>query len=360
VAEHLKSLNSSGNRNAPSETNPQQKKATRVRIKKRFLLLLSTSILLTLAVPFWLSGWQGFGMIARLPWWVALLLFGMMLFSWGFNTLRVRHMTHLLGVKIGPGDGALIVMATEFAGVATPASAGMPATYTFFLKKLGLRFGQAMGMVTVLVILDVIFFGLFMSLASLTLALGGRLGNLFRLLELSALILIGGGVLLWVLIRYHRPFFHLVGRWMGRVSWLAKYRYPLARTIVEFIRALRLLNRISRRQQLLLLLATFGYWLPRYCVLAVANLLVSRGVSLAYLFLVQGLLNLGGQVFVLPAGGGGVDAAYGLLMHAFLDPKNIAFTLIVWRAYTFYWYLAVGGPIFLFKTGQAARRLLTR
>ncbi len=330
-----------------------------MRIKKRYLLLLLSSILLTLAVPLWLSGWKGFGMMSRLPWWVAILLALMMLISWGFNTLRVRHLANTLDVKIAPGECALIVMATEFAGASTPASAGMPATYTFLLKKLGLRFGQAMGMVTVLVILDMIFFGLFMAMASLALALSGTVDRLPQLLGLSALVLVGGGALLWGLVRYHRPLFHVVGRLMGRVSWLARYRYPLARTIVEFIRAVRILNRISWPQRFLLFLATICYWLPRYCVLAVANMLASQSVSLAYLFLVQGLLNLGGQVFVLPSGGGGVDAAYGLLMHSFLDPKNIAFTLIVWRAYTFYWYLAVGAPIFLFKTGQAAQQLLT-
>lgn len=166
-------------------------------IKKRFLILLLASILLTLVVPFWLSGWQGFGIMSRLPWWVAILLALMMLISWGFNTLRVRHLAATLDVKIAPGEGALIVMATEFAGVSTPASAGMPATYTFLLKKLGLRFGQAMGMVTVLVILDMLFFGLFMAAASLVLGLSGTLARLPQLLGLSALVLVGGGALLW-------------------------------------------------------------------------------------------------------------------------------------------------------------------
>jgi hypothetical protein len=32
----------------------------------------------------------------------------------------------------------------------------------------------------------------------------------------------------------------------------------------------------------------------------------------------------------------------------------------VWRTYNFYWYLLVGGPIFLYKTGHAAQKLLTR
>lgn len=331
-----------------------------MRVKKRFLLLLFTSILLTLAVPFWLSGWGGFAMIAHLPWWAAVLLLVMMLLSWAADTVRVRTLARGLGMEVGPGEVALIVMATEFAGAATPASAGMPATYAFLLKKLGLKLGHAMGMVTVLVILDMIFFGLLMSMAALALAFSGASNLLPQLVGLSALILFGGGTFLWALIRYHRQIFHVVGRWMGRVPWLVKYRYPLSRVIVEFIRAVRILGRIPWRRRLALFLVTCCYWLPRYCVLAVGTLLVGRTVPLSYLFLVQGLLNLGGQAFLLPSGGGGVDAAFGLLMHPYLSAQNTAFTLIVWRAYTFYWYLLVGGPIFLLKTGQAARWLLSR
>jgi len=38
--------------------------------------------------------------------------------------------------------------------------------------------------------------------------------------------------------------------------------------------------------------------------------------------------------------------------------EALAFTLLVWRTYTFYWYLIIGGPIFLYETGGAAHRLL--
>jgi uncharacterized protein (TIRG00374 family) len=331
-----------------------------VRIRRHFFLLLSASILLTLAVPIWLSGWSGFAAILHLPWWAALLMLAMMVFSWTFNTLRVRHLARALGTEVGFGEGALIVMATEFAGSATPASAGMPATYSFLLGKHGLKLGHAMGMVTVLVILDLTFFALLMSMSSLALAFSGVFNLRLQLVGLSVLILVGGSFLFWGMVRYHRRIFHFLGRLMGRVPWLVKYRYPLARITVEFILAVRILGRISLRRRLTLFLATCCYWLPRYSILAVGTLMVSRAVPLAYLYLVQGLLNLGGQALFLPSGGGGVDAAFSALMHPYLIHKDLAFVLIVWRSYTFYWYLVVGGPIFLLKTGQAARWLLTR
>lgn len=344
------------------ETGRQNKRVgvPAVHMKKRFLLLLSLSVLLTLAIPFWLSGWEGFGSLLRLPLWTVALLLVMMLASWAFNTLRVRLLIRAMGGQVGFMEGALIVFSTEFAGVATPASAGMPVTYAFLFRQLGLNFGHAMGLLSIIVFLDILFFGLAMSGATAALFFSESFRGLQGAVGLTLLVLGGGGILLWLLIRYHRRLFQLVSRGMARISWLARYRYRLARVVVEFMRALRILNKISWPQRAGLFLETVCYWLPRYCVLVVAILLVRETAPLAYLLLVQGLLNLGGQVFLLPSGGGGVDAAYTALMHSYLDPRGIAFTLIVWRAFTFYWYLTIGAPIFFIKTGQAARDLLTR
>ena len=62
----------------------------------------------------------------------------------------------------------------------------------------------------------------------------------------------------------------------------------------------------------------------------------------------------------LPAGGGTVDAGYAALLSPYLGRESLAFTLLTWRTFTFYWYLIVGGPIFLFKTGKAAHQILSR
>jgi len=75
---------------------------------------------------------------------------------------------------------------------------------------------------------------------------------------------------------------------------------------------------------------------------------VDQAVPLSYLFLVQGALNLGSQILLMPGGGGTVDAGYAAFLSPYLDRETLAFTLLVWRTYTFYWFLIVGGPIFLF------------
>jgi uncharacterized membrane protein YbhN (UPF0104 family) len=100
--------------------------------------------------------------------------------------------------------------------------------------------------------------------------------------------------------------------------------------------------------------------LPRYGILLVLIPLLGQAVPLACLFLVQGVLNLGGQMFILPGGGGGVEAGYVAFRSLYLSRETLSFTLLVWRNYTFYWYLGVGGLVFLCKTGKGARRLLRK
>ncbi len=55
-----------------------------------------------------------------------------------------------------------------------------------------------------------------------------------------------------------------------------------------------------------------------------------------------------------------VDAGYAAFLSPYLAREPLAFTLLVWRTYNFYWFLLVGGPIFLYKTGEAAHNLLIR
>jgi uncharacterized protein (TIRG00374 family) len=252
-------------------------------------------------------------------------------------------------------------MSAEFAGVTTPGAVGMPATYTFLFHSLGVGVPEAIGVVGLIVVTDLAFFGTLMPLAAIFQLF--ETGAQYETLRLVAVIMIvvgGGALFLWLLGRHYRKVCRVIGEEMGQVSWLAQYRYRLARATVQFVRALRLLEKMSWPQRLGLYFITVGFWLPRYLVLVLVIDLVSQTVPLSYLFLVQGLLNLGGQLLVIPGGGGTVDAGYAALLSPYLGRETLAFTLLTWRTFSFYWLLIVGGPIFLFKTGKAAQQLLSQ
>jgi uncharacterized protein (TIRG00374 family) len=326
----------------------------------KYLLLLVASICLSLAVPLALGGLKQFNLLQRLPWTAALLLTLLVCASWAFNATRLKLLLSGMGMSLGVRDSALITMSAEFAGVSTPGAVGMAATYAFLLNEMGMTLGKAFGLVASIVVTDLAFFGTLMPLAAFGLIFEASPHGSLKLVGLILLIVAGGAAVLGALYRYYREFYNFLSRRMARVPWLAKRRFRLARGTVEFVHALRTLGSMGAGRLFLIFLVTIGFWLPRYLVLVAVIYLIGKSVPLAYLFVVQGLMNLGGQLFVLPGGGGGVEAGYAALLSPYLGTEALAFTILVFRTYTFYWFLLVGGPIFLVKTGEAARDLLTR
>lgn len=357
--------NRSSELNAPrplAVTTAKRPLGSRPRRKKFWWLLLAASILLTLAVPLVLGGLTPFEMLRRLDWRIAVGLALLALTSWGFNTWRIRFLLWRLDHKISFAEAALTTIAADFAGITTPGAVGMPATYTFLFHNLGVTLGEAVGLVGVIMTTDLVYFGTIMPLAAILQVFEGKARhNTLVLMAVIMGVVVGSALVLGVLVRNYRRVYHFVSRQMAKVSWLARRRYRLARGTVHLIKALRGLGKMSKLHLLGLYFITLGYWLPRYLVLIVVIYLVGQSeVPFTYLLLIQGVLNLGGQVFLLPGGAGMVDAGYAAFLSPYLARKPLAFTLLVWRTYNFYWYIIVGGPIFLLSTGKAAQDLLAR
>jgi len=330
-----------------------------MRLKKSWIWLLAASIGLSLAMPLALGGLGQFKLLDRFSWWVALLFTLLMVVSWWFNSWRIRLLMGVSGRRLSWREAVLTTASAEFAGAATPGGVGMPATYIFLFHSLGLGVPEAVGLEGLIVVTDLVFYVTVMPLAALILLFEvGAKPNVLHLVAVVMLVLVGAVALLWNLGRCYRRICISIGRQLGKVSRLARYRYRLARAAIQFVRSLRLLQKMSWPQYLALSLITLGFWLPRYLLLYLIIHQVGQAVPLSYMFLVQGALNLGSQIFLMPGGGGTVDAGYAAFLSPYLDRESLAFTLLVWRTYTFYWFLIVGGPIFLFKTGQVAHHLI--
>jgi uncharacterized protein (TIRG00374 family) len=330
-------------------------------MRRHWPILLAVSLALSLLIPLLLGGLHQFKLLSHLHWWAAILFALMILFSWFSNANRLRLIHEDVGQRLRLREGVLMTAAAEFAGVATPGSIGLVATYTYFFKQRGVRLGTAMGMMAVIVVTDLLFYISMMPCAAIAMLFETHLkSNATSLLAMVIGLVVAGTLILYVLIRHYHQIYNFLSRRLDRISWLAKRRYQLARMIVEFVQAFRLIGRMSWGQRLGLYISTLGYWLPRYGILLALIPLMGKTVPFAYLFLVQGVLNLGGQMFILPGGGGGVEAGYVAFLSPYLNRETLSLTLLVWRTYTFYWYLGIGGLIFLFKTGKAAHRLLLR
>jgi uncharacterized protein (TIRG00374 family) len=306
-------------------------------------------------VPLVLGGLSQFKLLQRLSWGAVFLLISLKVISWAFNALRTQFLLGFMGRELGFLNAAMTTMSAEFAGVTSPGDAGMAATYTFLFNRLGLKLGTAAGVVGFIMVADLAVYATLMPTAAFIQILqGGWSFQNLRLVGLSLALVAAGVFFFWYLIYHHRRLFGFMGRQMVKVPWLARRRWRLGRATVEFIRAVRLLSRMSRSQRLALYLITLNYWLPRYLILLLAIEMVGQYVPAAYLLLAQAVLHLVAEVSFIPSGAGAVEGGYAALMSPFMGTEAMAFTLLVWRFFTFYWYVLVGSPIFLYKVGRAA------
>ncbi len=329
--------------------------------RKKWLLLLLASLGLSLAAPLVLGGLAQFRLLHRLTIGAILLLIFLKIVSWAFNALRAQLLLSFAGREVGFRDAALITISAEFAGVTTPGAVGMAATYTFLFNRLGLSLGRAAGVVGIIVVTDLALYGTIMPAAAFLQVLqGGWTYHNLRLVILSLAVVGTGAYCFYALVRHHRMVCGFMGRQVSRVPWLAQRHWRLGRATVDFLRAVRLLRQMSWGQRLALYLITLDFWLPRYLILLLVIDMVNQSVPAAYLLLAQALLHLGGQASFIPGGAGIEEGGYAALMSPFMGVEALAFTLLVWRAFTFYWYLVVGGPIFVYKAGRAAWDLLSK
>ena len=328
-------------------------------MKYSFVLLLILSLGLSLAVPVIYGGLESFHLLGRLPLWGMALLLGMVLLGWRFNAARLQILAGGLGRPLKARQALGTVVAAEFAGVATPAGSGGPPTLLFLLSQRGLSMGQSAAVLAVDTLADLVFFGTAIPLALLLYFLRSGISHPLIFATLLLMLALSGFGLLWLLIHKHRSFLLWLGRIGRRFPWLRRFRFRIGRMVVHFRQAITFLIRMPRYRLVALYVFTASHWLLRYSVLAVLLWMLKESVPWAYLFLVQSMLLFGGQMLLLPGGGGGVEVGFGALLNGYLEPATSALTLIVWRFYTFYWYLLAGAPVFILQTGRAARRLLT-
>lgn len=327
--------------------------------RRSIFLLLPLSLVLSISVPLFEGGLDGLAAIRRIPYWGVALVLGMVLVSWRLNAARLRLLAGSLNVLLKPAQAMGMVIATEFAGSATPVGTGAAPTMIFLLGRQGLEAGSGAAVIAVDVIADMVFFTTAIPLASVIYFAGSRLNDAWVIGGLLLGLLAGGLLLLWCIIRYHRAVVLWIGRRLHYLPRAARFRYPLARKVISLRRAMRVLLRLPRRRLLRLYLYTAGHWMFRYGILPVLLWLLGEYVPWAYLFLVQAVLLFGAHAIFLPGGGGGVELGFAALLGPYLGPDVSATVLLAWRFCLFYWYLIAGAPVFTVQTGRVARTLLS-
>ena len=326
-------------------------------MKRSWLILIAISLVLSLSIPVLYGGVDSLHTVQAVPVHSLLLLLAMILLAWCCNAARIRLLVRALGGQISRRAALTTVIASEFAGVATPAGAGNPATYILLLSRHGLPVSSGAAVIAVDHFTNLVFFGTAMPLAIVLFAISGGISHPLRIAALMVGLLgLGLGLLVW-LMRHYRSIVLMAGRFLFRFRRLRRFRYRLARRALRFRRSIRVLASMGLGRLGLLYLYCLMHWMLRYSVLPLVILILGQAIPWGYLFVMQGVLLFLGQVTFLPGGGGGVEIGFSAMLTPYLNASTTAAALLLWRFVTFYWYLLAGAPVFALVTGKSVARL---
>lgn len=180
------------------------------------------------------------------------------------------------------------------------------------------------------------------------------------LLIISAVSLFGGLCSCVLLARYHRRLIRLSGRVLARMNVQPNTRRRWARKLLHFLAAFIDTLKLPWQTLSKVFALTCVHWLLRYSVLYLALRGLGADLQWAWSFLVQ-MLSLGaGQFSLLPGGAGAAELTSAALLAPMVGKSTAAAAILIWRVVTFYFYLVVGGPVFLLMLGRPLLRKLMK
>ena len=259
-----------------------------------------------------------------------------------FNSRVSENAIRGCGRQMSWREAVLTTASAEFAGVTTPGGVGMPATYIFLFHRLGFGVPEAVGLEGLIVVTDLVFYVTVMPLAALVLLFEvGAKPDVLHLVAVVMLVVVVAAAIIWNLGRHYRrialgirppdgqgipagrrvPFPPGPGRRSSRCPFLA----PLKENVMAPV-----CGPLSGHSGLL--------------AAAVPALVFNHpvgGPGGAAVLPVSGpgRAESGEPNLSMPGGGGTVDVGYAAFLSPYLDRETLAFTLLVWRTYTFYWFL---------------------
>ncbi len=315
-------------------------------------ILLFVALLAAILIPLLLGGNQTWARLQAFPLSVLLIMFTMIVLCWLVNTQRLRLLLGDQRGKVSPVKSLGVVMAAEFAYCATPGGSGGPLTIMALLARNGVRPARGSAVFAMDQLSDLLFF-LCALVGILIYALFQHLSERMEwLLMVSAVSMFGGLLSCVVIARYHRRLIRLSGRLLMRLNVKGATRMRWARKLLHFLAAFTDTLKLPFNTLITVFALTCVHWLLRYSVLYLAVRGLGADLQWAWSFLIQMLSLSAGQFSLLPGGAGAAELTSAALLTPMVGKSTAAAAILIWRAVTYYFYLVVGGPVFLLMLGR--------
>jgi len=294
---------------------------------------------------------------------VFLYCFLLVVTAWACNGIRLKILTAALGYKIPLPRCIRITLSSEFGIAATPSGVGGGVLKIYLIRQQGIPVGGAMSMFTTDMTLDLLF-----TLIVIPLGISSFL-TIFRpilrkpgeVLPVILGLLVVVAAITFAYLRFRATRNNRAAgdagltRPKGLRGLFTTWRRLLRKWAGEFHSGFSTLLRLRKLFLVAAFLVSVVQWSCRYGVLVlVLRALGAKDFNPFALFILQGLLFLGSLILVLPGGGGGVEAAFGLTVSQLVPGNIVGVALLLWRFFTYYLYLIGGGIMLLVTAGKGA------
>lgn len=274
----------------------------------------------------------GFGLIALIVVWLS-------------KAFRIYVITRGIGQKITLGDCFQIYLATCFVSHITPFNAGGTPLEVYLLHKKGLSFGRATAVTTIdLGLHSIVYLLILIGTFSLNVGFLKQMGFLeegliWKALAVITLILVIGGIL-YLLIRL---------RWSKKISlFIAKKGWlkGLQQELFLFKEGSQLLIKSNWSAMFKAVMASISYWLFYLLLAPLILLAMGKTVNFFGLMYSQLFFNVAQAIIPTPGGSGGAEVLLSYLFHGITGDQGLGLFVLLWRIYTFFSSLLVGGFFF--------------
>lgn len=275
------------------------------------------------------------------------LLLALVAAAWALAGARVLVLSRALGHRLRYREALVVSLSSQFGTAATPAGIGAILIRLGLLRRAGIPLGRGAAMFTVDSAIDLAFYALLVPLSLWLIARDEQWREILARLERAETG--------WLL-----PAIGVVAIVATGVTWFLRRRAGAVRELFERSRmlreatreldearsALRLLLRERRAAVALDFVLGVSQWCCRYGTLPLILLALGIAKNPAPLILLQGGLFAISSLVVVPGGGGGVEAVAAFVLQSFVPLSLVGVVLFVWRLFTYYLYLIVGGAVF--------------
>lgn len=294
----------------------------------------------------------------------AAMLAGIVALAWACNGLRTWTLARALGYPLRFVQAIGITLSMEFAIAATPGGVGGVASRIAFQRKAGLPLHISMTMIAADLSADLVFFLSIMPFALVSL---GRMTAIHRIvgsvpwetLLFCSVSLIAATIAVVMLLR-RDTWMRFASRHprLARFRLAARWRTFTRRTNTELGRVWRSSVHLAKRRPLhyfAALVIACIQWMCRYGVLAIILYTFGVQVDLLALVVLQGLMFFVGLLVIAPGGGGSLEILSTLILKPLAGAQVAGLSVIIWRIFTYYLYVAAGGLAFVFLSTRRPR-----